>query len=69
MVKTLNFILASGSAQRVALLATLGYQPKKIIKPEISEIPEKAELPKDFAIRMSHTKAKKIAATNQQEHI
>lgn len=62
MPKSPSFILASASPRRVQLLAQIGYKPDHIIPAEIDETPRKAELPKDYVIRMAWEKAEAVAA-------
>ena len=50
------FILGSSSAPRLELLAQLGYQPDKIISPQICEAPHKDELPRLYTQRIAKAK-------------
>jgi len=54
-------VLASGSARRLDLLARLGVLPSRTVAPDIDETPAKAELPRDYALRMAHEKARAVA--------
>lgn len=56
----MSFILASGSPRRKELLKNIGYTPKDIVPADISEIPNKKELPKDFSLRMAIEKAEAV---------
>ena len=62
-----NFILASGSPQRIALLRQLGIEPKKIQSADIDETPHKYETPSAYVKRMAKEKALAVAAQNQGE--
>jgi septum formation protein len=50
-------ILASASPRRRELLARLGIEPAAIAPADIDETPRKAELPRDYAVRMAREKA------------
>jgi septum formation protein len=50
-------ILASASPRRRELLARLGIEPARVIHADIDERPLKAELPRDYALRMAREKA------------
>ena len=58
MVK--DFILASQSPQRRALLDQIGYTPKLIEPADIDETPKKQEKPSQYVKRMALEKAKKV---------
>ncbi len=64
-----DFILASGSPHRLALLRTIGYEPKKIASANIDESEKKHEKPLAFVKRMALEKAKKAASLNPGENI
>lgn len=64
---TKNFILASGSSQRIALLSQIGYEPKKIQPADIDESIHKFEKPTTYVKRMALQKAKCIAEQNPGE--
>ena len=67
--KTKDFILASGSSHRLALLRSIGYEPKKIASPDIDEAEKKFEHPLSFVKRMAFEKAKKVAEDFPNENI
>lgn len=50
-------ILASASPRRRELLARLGIEPTHVVSTDIDETPAKAELPRDYAVRMAREKA------------
>tara|TARA_R110000782_G_scaffold117364_4_gene207742 strand:+ start:54213 stop:54782 length:570 start_codon:yes stop_codon:yes gene_type:complete len=58
----MRLVLASASPRRVDLLAQLGVTPDAIDPADINETPRKAELPKDYAVRMAAEKAMAVAA-------
>ena len=64
-----SFILASASPRRVQLLAQLGITPDQILPADIDETPLKAELPRDYVVRIARGKAEKIAATEKNSVI
>lgn len=64
-----DFILASGSPHRLALLRTIGYEPKKIASANIDESEKKHEKPLAFVKRMALEKAQKAASLNPGENI
>jgi septum formation protein len=51
-----NFILASGSARRIALLEQIGITPDLIVTPNIDEKINLKELPIDYVKRMANEK-------------
>ncbi|MCQ2741583.1 MAG: Maf family protein [Alphaproteobacteria bacterium] len=59
MVK--DFILASQSPQRRALLDQIGYTPKEVEPADIDETPKDKEKPSQYVKRMALEKAKKVA--------
>ena len=69
MVETKDFILASGSPQRIALLRQIAYEPKKIVPAAICEdcLPHEDPLP--YVRRMALEKARKVAQDNPNENI
>ena len=69
MVETKDFILASGSPQRIALLRQIAYEPKKIVPAAICEdcLPHDDPLP--YVRRMALEKARKVAQDNPNENI
>ena len=52
-----QLILASASPRRCELLARLGIEPLRVTHADIDETPHKAELPRDYAVRMAREKA------------
>jgi septum formation protein len=62
---TANFsalVLASSSPRRRELLAQIGVIPARIASPDIDESARKAELPRDYALRMAQEKALAVAS-------
>lgn len=64
-----DFILASGSPQRIALLRQIAYEPKKIQPADIDEKCLPHERPLPYVRRMALNKAKYIAALCPHENI
>ena len=64
-----DFILASGSPQRIALLRQVAFEPKKIQPADIDEncLPHEAPLP--YVRRMAREKAKHVAALCPFENV
>jgi septum formation protein len=56
-------ILASASPRRRELLARLGLSDVTVVPADIDETPRKAELPRDYAIRMAREKAEAAASS------
>lgn len=56
-----DLILASASPRRHELLARLGVAPLRVAPADIDETPAKAELPRDYALRMAREKATAVA--------
>ncbi len=56
-----SLILASASPRRRELLARLGLEPARVVHADIDETPAKAELPRDYALRMARQKAQAVA--------
>lgn len=54
--------LASASPRRRELLARLGIAPDAVAPADIDETPLKAELPRDYALRMAEEKARALEA-------
>jgi septum formation protein len=52
-----DLVLASASPRRRELIARLGVEPVRVTAADIDESPRKAELPRDYAIRMAREKA------------
>lgn len=57
-----DFILASSSPQRYALLEQIGYPPKMVEPANIDETPRKYEKPTAYVKRMAKEKAEHVAA-------
>ena len=64
-----DFILASASPQRLALLAQVGYKPKKVVPADIDESVYKYENPTAYVKRMALEKAKKVAEKMPDENV
>ena len=62
-----NFILASQSPQRRALLQQIGYCPKSVEPANIDETPRKGEKPSQYVKRMALEKALHVSAKHQGE--
>lgn len=56
-----NFILASQSPQRLALLRQIGFEPEKIAPADIDETPKKDEKSTQYVKRMAKEKALHVA--------
>ncbi len=69
MSETKGFILASGSPQRRALLAQIGYEPQTIISADIDETPLKKEKATAYVKRIASEKAMAVAAKNKGQAI
>lgn len=67
LMETKDFILASGSKQRVQLLEQIGFVPKRIEPADIDESEKKAEKASAYVKRMACEKAAKVAATHSGE--
>ena len=67
MVK--DFILASQSPQRKALLEQIKCMPKQIMPADIDETPKKGEKPSQYVKRMALEKAKKVFEENKGQII
>ena len=61
-----DFILASASPRRLALLADIGVAPDRVVAPDIDETPRKGELPRAMAVRLAFEKGQAVAAQNPQ---
>lgn len=57
-----DFILASCSPQRYALLAQIGYEPELVEAADIDETPHRLERPTEYVKRMAKEKALAVAA-------
>lgn len=64
-----KIILASSSPRRKELLAQIGIVPDAIIPADIDETLHKNEIPRDFAMRLSQSKAEKIAGLHPDNFI
>jgi len=62
-----RLILGSASPRRRELLARLGLEPDEVISTDIDESPLKAEIPRDYAVRMAREKA--LAVTDGDAHV
>jgi len=58
----MQFVLASSSPRRLALLTQIGRKPDLILPADIDETPRKAELPRAHADRLALEKARVISA-------
>ncbi len=64
---TKDFILASGSLQRQALLAQIHYEPKLVEPADIDETPLRGEKPSAYVKRMAREKALHVAQRHPGE--
>ena len=64
-----DFVLASGSPQRIALLRQVAFEPKKIQPADINEECLPREMPLPYVRRMALEKAKHVAALCPNENI
>ena len=64
-----DFILASGSPQRRALLSQIGFCPKAIVPADIDEHVQKDEAPLPYIRRIAKSKALAVAQTHPHENI
>ncbi len=55
-----NLVLASSSPRRRDLLGRLGVVPSRVASPDIDETPLKAELPRDYVLRLAIEKAQAV---------
>lgn len=62
-----DFILASQSPQRKALLVQIGFEPQKIEPADIDETPNKDEKPSQYVKRMALEKALCVAQKHPQQ--
>lgn len=60
-----HFILASASPRRLDLLKQIGVTPDHVIPAAIDETPLKAELPRDYALRVALAKARTVMAQRE----
>lgn len=68
-VMTKDFILASQSPQRKALLLQIGYEPQDVKPADIDETPIKGEKPSQYVKRMALEKALSVAKDNPKRVI
>lgn len=68
-METKDFILASGSPQRRALLTQIGLNPKAIIPADIDEHVLEKEKPLPYIRRIAKAKALAVAKSHQKENI
>ncbi len=64
-----DFILASGSAQRLSLLQNIGYEPKEIHAADIDETPFPQEKPLPYIRRIARAKAEAVSTISPNENI
>jgi septum formation protein len=57
-----EFVLASASPRRLALLRQIGFEPDRVDPADLDEAPRKAELPRALALRLAGEKAAAVAA-------
>lgn len=62
----MKLVLASSSPRRLELLARLGVTPDRIVAPDIDETPLKAELPRDYVLRMAQQKAAAVPRADDE---
>ncbi|RMD87061.1 MAG: septum formation inhibitor Maf, partial [Alphaproteobacteria bacterium] len=56
-----QFILASASPRRLALLRQIGLEPDVVVPADIDERPQRGELPRRYALRLASEKAQAVA--------
>jgi septum formation protein len=61
---TPSLILASASPRRRELITRLGIVPSRVDAADIDETPHKAEVPRDYAVRMAREKALAVSAAD-----
>ncbi|MCH2037719.1 MAG: Maf family protein, partial [Rickettsiales bacterium] len=64
-----QFILASSSPRRKALLEQAGYVIDSIISPDINEDPLKKELPKDLSLRLAEEKNHAVRSSIDDDNV
>ena len=62
----MRLVLASSSPRRLELLGRLGVTPDRIASPDIDETPGKAELPRDYVLRMATEKAAAVSRDDDE---
>ncbi len=68
-MKNKQLILASASPRRLDLLKQIGITPDHVIPADIDETPLKAELPRDYALRVAISKAQAVMAQQSGSYI
>ena len=68
-IETKDFILASGSPQRIALLRQIGFEPKEIFPADIDESNFNKEKPLCYVKRMALQKALHVASIKSKQNI
>ncbi|MDI4666889.1 Maf-like protein [Xanthobacter autotrophicus] len=61
MTDQVKLVLASGSPRRLALLNQAGIEPDLLMPADVDETPERGELPRRLAQRLSEAKGKLVA--------
>ena len=56
-----QFVLASASPRRLALLQQIGVEPDELLPSDLDETPLKGELPRSLAVRLANEKARVAA--------
>jgi septum formation protein len=62
-IRNYPLVLASASPRRADLLAQTGILPRRIVAPDVDETPRKAELPREYALRIAAAKAGSVACS------
>ena len=63
------FILASSSPRRLVLLADIGVVPSRVMPADLDETPQKGEVPRELALRLSLEKLRAVAARDHNAFI
>lgn len=66
-MKNKQLILASASPRRLDLLKQVGITPDHVIPADIDETPLRAELPRDYALRVATNKALAVIALGHED--
>lgn len=66
-MKNKQLILASASPRRLDLLKQVGITPDHVIPADIDETPLRAELPRDYALRVATNKALAVVALGHKD--
>lgn len=61
-----RLVLASSSPRRLELLGRLGLNPNRTVSPDIDETPHKAEVPRDYVLRMAKEKASAVERADDE---